>query len=156
MYQAPTANDFQRKLADTLTQTREAAALDDQRIRVEHASRGRGQSGPVIIAVARRFDELHEAAVDKTMRLIDSFVGRGLTPIELGNSARPILETFSEELVARMVFPGNAARNSVEQVRTGYRRKFKTRLHGALRDNEIGFTEDRAWLCRSKTPTAGH
>jgi hypothetical protein len=139
MYQSPTTNDFQRNLTDILTRTREAAALDDQRIRAEHASRGHGLSGTVIIAVAQHFDELHAAAIDKAMRLINGFAIRGLKPIELGNSARPILETFSEELVARMVFPGNAALNSVEQVRNGYRGKFKTRLDGALRDIEIGF-----------------
>jgi len=140
MYQTPTTNDFQRKLADILAQTRDAAALDDQRIRAEHVSRGLIQSPPVVDAVAQRFDELHAAAVEQAMRLIDSFAVRGLNPIELGKSATPILETISEQLVARVVFTGNEALSlATEQARTVYPGKFKTRLDRALRDIEIGF-----------------
>jgi hypothetical protein len=58
MYQTPATSDFQRNLADILAQTREAAGVADQRIRVEHASRGLGQSGPVISAIAQHLDRL--------------------------------------------------------------------------------------------------
>jgi hypothetical protein len=140
MYQPPTTTDFQRKLGYILAQTREAAARGDQRIRVEHASRGLGQSGPVISAVAQHLDQLHEAAIVEAMRLVDNFAARGLSPVESGKSARPILETIGEELVNRVPFLGDQAlNNATEQVGTVHRSKFKKRLDGAQRDIEIGF-----------------
>jgi len=140
MYRPPTTTDFQRKLGDILAQTREAAGRGDQRIRVEHASRGLGQSGPLISAVAQHLDRLHEAAIEEAMRLVDNFAVRGLNPVELGKSAKPILETIGEEFVNRVPFLGHEAlNNATEQVRTVYRGKFKKRLDGALRDIEIGF-----------------
>ena len=156
MYQTPTTNDFQRKLADILAQTRDAAALDDQRIRAEHVSRGLIQSPPVVDAVAQRFDELHAAAVEQAMRLIDSFAVRGLNPIELGKSATPILETISEQLVARVVFTGNEALSlATEQARTVYpgsSRRDSTELCATSRSAS---SEERTSLYRLKTPTAG-
>ncbi len=68
MYQTPTTNDFHRNLSGILQRTREAAHADSQRIRVEHAARGLGSSGPLISAVAIRFDELHAEAVDTPLK----------------------------------------------------------------------------------------
>lgn len=141
MYQTPTTADFQRSLAGILQRTREAAHSDEQRIRVEHAARGLGQSGPLISAVAIRFDELHAEAVESAMRLIGDFVARTrISPKEFGASAGPILETISAELVAQIPFLGHESLNrATNQVRARYQGKFKERLEGALRDIEIGF-----------------
>jgi hypothetical protein len=141
VYQTPTTADFQRNLAGILQRSREIAHSDEQRIRVEHAARGLGQSGPLISAVAIRFDELHAEAVKSAMHLIRDFVARSrLSPKELADSARLILETIAAELVAQVPFLGHESlKRATDQVRARYQAKFKKRLEGALRDIEIGF-----------------
>jgi hypothetical protein len=141
VYQTPTTTDFQRNLADILRRTREEAHSDEQRVRVEHAARGLSQSGPLLDALAERFDELHAEAVESTMHLIRDFVARmQFPPKELTDSARPILETIAAELVAQVPFLGHESLNrATEQTRARCRHKFMARLEGALRDIEIGF-----------------
>jgi hypothetical protein len=95
VYQTPTRNDFQRNLAAMLKQTRETAHTDSQRIRAEHAARGLGQSGPLISAVAERFDKLHAETIETMMRLIGDFVARTrISPKEFADTVRPVLETI--------------------------------------------------------------
>jgi hypothetical protein len=145
MYQTPTANDFQRNLAAILQRVRDQAHGEIGRIRAEYAARGLGQSGPLIGAVAERFNQLHGETVEAAMDLIRQYVSRTrLSPVELSASARPILETLSAELDARIpVLAGDALNRATEQTRARYRPIFARRIDDAIRDIEIGFIGGR-------------
>jgi hypothetical protein len=144
VYQTPTSADFQRNLSTVLQRARDKAHAGGERIQVEHAAKGLGQSGPVIEAVAVRFDQLHAEATEDAMRLIREFVRRTqLTPTELGLWARPQLENLAAELVDRIPAPTPGLQQAAQQTRAKYARVFEQRLGGALRDIEIGFIGDR-------------
>jgi hypothetical protein len=114
VYQTPTHPDFLRNLTAILQRNRDIAFAEDQRITAEHAMRHIG-GGPVIAAVGRRFDELHAEAVERVMRVIAEYVARSqLTPSELAASARPILETLGDELIARIPFLGGTLKVATE------------------------------------------
>ena len=105
MYQTPTSNDFQRILVSIRQKAREQAHTEDQRIKVQYASKGLGQSGPLIGAVASRFDELHAEATEAVMHLIKDFVGRTqIAPMELIPLARTQLDNLAAELIAGLPF----------------------------------------------------
>jgi hypothetical protein len=98
MYQTPTNADFQRNLSTVIQETRDQAHADHQRITHEHASKGLGLRGSLIVAVTARFDELHARMTEAVMHLIRDFVVRTqLTPTELGAAARPQLENLAAE-----------------------------------------------------------
>jgi hypothetical protein len=144
MYRTPTSSDFQRNLLIVGQKAREQAHADDQRIKVEYASRGLGQSGPLIGAVADRFDELHAEATETVMHLIRAFVRRRqLTPTELAAAARPELENLAAELVARIPSLGAGNQQATQQTQAKFTRTFQQRTDAALRDIEIGFIGGR-------------
>jgi hypothetical protein len=144
MYQTPTSADFQRILVTIMQKTREGAYAEDQRIKVEYASKGLGQSGPLIGAVAVRFDELHAEMTEAVMHLIRDFVGRTqLMPKELGAAALVSLENFAAELVAGIPQLGVSLQQATEQTREKYRRTFQQRIDEAIQDVEIGFVGGR-------------
>jgi hypothetical protein len=140
MYQTPTIADFNRKLTDIIEHARENVSVDEQRIQVEHAAKGLGQSGPLIGALATRWDELHAEAVDAAMRLIQDFVDRThLSPRDFCVSTRSSLERLGAELAAYIRAPVASLQQGATQFRVRYERKFQNRIDGALRDIEIGF-----------------
>lgn len=125
-------------LVNITRNARDRAHADDQKIKVEHAARGLGRSGPIIVAVAARFDELHAEATEAVMHLIRDFVGKTqISVTELGTAARSQLENLAGELVARIPFVG--VQLATQQTQAKYRLIFQKRIDGALRDIEIGF-----------------
>ena len=144
MYQTPTIADFQRNLLTVVKKARDQAIADDRRIKAEHAARGMGQSGALIIAIANRFDELHAEVTEAVMHLIRDFAGRSqLRPSELGAAARGQLENLGAELAAYIPSFGGAVQNAAQQVRAKCERAIRERIDGALRDIEIGFIGGR-------------
>ena len=91
MYQTPTSEDFQRILVTIRQKARGQAHTDNQRIKAEHASRGLGRSGPLIEAVARRFDELHAEAKQCHPLEITSFAIASACDASAGSAMAPAI-----------------------------------------------------------------
>ncbi len=141
---SPTSADFQRNLLAIVRKAREQVRADDQRIKADHAARGLGPSGALIIAIADRFEEVHAEVTEAVMHLIRHFAGRSqLTPSELGAMARGQLENFAAELAAHIPSFRGPTQNATQQVRVKSEHAFRERTDSALRDIEIGFIGGR-------------
>ena len=148
MYQPPQTSDFRRNLI-AITEKAEAEAHAERlRIHSDAIKKGAGQSNRVIIAIIISFEEIYYKTVEDTAQLISDFVERTqFTPPDLGEIARPELESFAEQLLGQL--PDAGFPQDTTRLRAEYREKFRQRAEGALRDIEIGFIGGR------KVTTAG-
>lgn len=153
MYQSPQTSDFRRNLT-TITERAEAEAHAERlRIHSDAIKKGAGQSNRVIIAIIIPFEKIYYKTVEDTAQLISDFLERTqFTPTELGEVARPELESFAERLLGQLPdagFPQDATR-----LRAEYREKFRKCAEGALRDIEIGFIGGRQLATAGSPPAS--
>ena len=143
MYEAPTRGDFQRKISEVIHETTKNVRTENGRIIANLAARGLAQSGALISDVVSCADRFHAKAVDKSTRIALEFVGRSnLTPAELGEAARPLLENLTIQLLAPLRTQ-RYQQPQAQQAATQYTQVFQQRLESALRDIQIGFIGGR-------------
>lgn len=138
MYKTPTLQDFQRSLDNNIHEAENLARLEKGRITSQLAARGLAQSGALISNITTRMDEIHQAAVEKAMRLVHEFVNHGaLSPNELGAVAKKRLEHLGASLIGQIPSAG-LSDNILRQQQQKYIAVFLQRVDGAVRDIEVG------------------
>src|ERR1700730_12415825 len=101
VYQTPTRGDFQRNLSVIIHEARAKIRAENGRITNSLAAKGLAQSGVLISQIASCANDLHAKTIEKSMQLIREFTTRSrMTPIELGEAARPMLENLEIEWLA--------------------------------------------------------
>jgi hypothetical protein len=143
LYQTPTSADFQRILLRIVHNEYDLALSEERQIQAQHAAKGLGQSGSVVVAVTARLDELHAKATDNAMCLISDFIVRTQrAQPELSELARAELEKLTTKLIEQIP-PLSLNPQATQQLKTKYNEKFQTRIDEALRGIEIGFIGGR-------------
>jgi hypothetical protein len=95
--------DFERMLDDILASAKTAALTTSTQVEHESAARGTLLSSGTPIIMEQRLTPIHEAALTDAMRLIVQFSERtGIPILELNETARSKLETFTSEITVRL------------------------------------------------------
>ena len=143
MYQTPTRGDFQRNLSSIIHKSRAKFRAEIGRIHNSLTDRGLRQSSGLISDIVACANNIHVETINRSMELIRQFANLSqMTPSELGEAARLILQNIQVEWLAPLLTQRYEQPHGEHAARQ-YSQVFGQRLDGALRDIEIGFIGGR-------------
>ncbi len=145
MFEPPTKEDIGRALSTLMHDARHKLIAARNQTTGNAAKVGALGSNRLIITIAGEAEKIHVEAMKQATSILQEFVQRmNVGPSQITECARPYLEQLGSTLLGE-VHPGSFPADH-KRIVAQYKVQFDQRVTGALRDVEIGFGRESAFV----------